>query len=297
MPTQATPTWEQQLLAQAQQALRDVSSPPPARLTLLSDRRAVADAQTVYRLGEAHVLLVAPPTFPDASADEAARMQALKQRLGEPAGRVVLDVLGEGRVQGRSFFIVPHCRPLPTGRIRGRLARWAVRREVLGWLREVSLVADAPDKAAHAEFLASLDALEQLVALPHDIRDAARHMAERLHAGALQARHVPMHGDLWAGNMVRQRDGRLALIDWAGATPRGYAIYGLIRTADSLRIPRHTLARELRWHGERLGDVREAPLLHLLGALGHYARHLGEFPLEHFVQMAQRCYHLLRAAQ
>ncbi len=31
MPTQATPTWEQQLLAQAQQALRDVSSPPPPR--------------------------------------------------------------------------------------------------------------------------------------------------------------------------------------------------------------------------------------------------------------------------
>ena len=97
--------------------------------------------------------------------------------------------------------------------------------------------------------------------------------------------------------MMRQRDGRLALIDWGGATPRGYAIYGLIRAADSLGIPRRTLARELRWHGERLGDAREAPMLHLLGALGHYTRHLGEFPLERFVQMAQRCHHMLRAAQ
>lgn len=271
--------------------------PPPAQLTLLSNRRAVADAQTVYRLGDAHVLKVSPSAFPDASAEEVERMHVLKQRLGEPAGRVVLDVLGQGRVQGRSFFIVPHCRPLATGRIRWRLARWGVRGELLGWLREVCLVADAPDADTQAEFLTSLAALEQLDALPHDLREAARHMAQRLHAGTLQARHVPMHGDLWTANMMRQRDGRLALIDWGGATPRGYAIYGLIRAADSLGIPRRTLARELRWHGERLGDAREAPMLHLLGALGHYARHLGEFPLERFVQMAQRCHHMLRAAQ
>lgn len=29
MPAETTPVWEQQLLTQAQQALRDVTSPPP----------------------------------------------------------------------------------------------------------------------------------------------------------------------------------------------------------------------------------------------------------------------------
>ncbi len=39
----------------------------------------------------------------------------------------------------------------------------------------------------------------------------------------------------------------------------------------------------------------DAVIAHLLGALGHYANRLGEFPKQRFVTLANDCYDLLRS--
>ncbi len=159
MTSDTPPTWEEQLGEQAAAALAANPSLPRSRqrptLTLISWNRSVADSQKVYRIehgarpSDRYVLLVSPQDFPDASADEAARMQAMKARLGPRTGRVILDVLGQGRVGGRSFFIVPHCRPLPHGRFAGRIARWRAQGPVLQWLREVCALGVGTPHTAH----------------------------------------------------------------------------------------------------------------------------------------------------
>lgn len=255
----------------------------------------VADGQAIYLVDDDHVLFVAPPEFPEASAEQAAGMRAMRERLGAGTGQVILSISGEGRIDRRSFLIVPRCRPLAQGRLTGRLDRWRIQGRVLGWLRELVAAADPPDLAAEEEFLASLQALQDMADLPDEIRMAADRLEKRLRARSIVARHVPMHGDLWQGNVMRRADGSLAIIDWAGSLVRGYGIYDLVRFADSFRLSRRTLAGEIGRHAAQLGEPQYSPQLHLLGALGHYARHLGEFPKSRFVELAVRCHKTLES--
>lgn len=220
-------------------------------------------------------------------------MRAMRERLGAEMGSVILSICGEGRIDRRSFLVVPRCRPLAQGRLAGRIDRWRVQGRVLGWLRELAAAADPPDAAAEEEFLASLQALQDMADLPDEIRMAADQLEKRLRARSIVARHVPMHGDLWQGNVMRRNDGSLAIIDWAGSLTRGYGIYDLVRLADSFRLSRRTLVDEIRWHAGQLGEPQYSPQLHLFGALGHYARHLGEFPKSRFVELAARCHKIL----
>lgn len=292
MQPQQDDEWTRQLREHAAIALHGSTPQPGAlpELRFLGKNTAVADAQEIYQVGEDFVMLVSPGEFPDASEQEAAKMRAMKERLGPHAGRVVLDVRGQGRVQGRSFFIVPRCRPLPTGRMRNKIARWRLQGEVLQWMREVAVLADPPDALAQVQFTTSLQALERMQQLPRNIRDAAARFGTALACGAVQARHVPMHGDVWSANILRRPDGRFVLIDWIGSNIRGYGVYGLVRLAGSFAMARHRLAREIRWHAQALGHPELAAELHLLGALGYYARNLGEFPVDRFVHTARHCY-------
>lgn len=303
MNTGEAKNWEETLRVQAALALHGNVLPgtsalpdaPP--LVLLSRNSTVADGQTAYLMGQSHVLLVSAAQFPDASAVEVEKMRAMQACLGSQAGRVLLNVEGQGRADGRSFLIVPRCKPLPHGRVLYRLASWQVRAQVLPWLRDVAALVCAPDADAQQQFLASLAALHAMQGVPEAIRSAARQHMDRLQSGQTQARHVPMHGDLWTGNLMRRPDGRLAVVDWGGSAVRGYGIYDLIRVASSLRLPKRHLARELAWHAQTLDDVQHAAQLHLLAALGHYARNLGEFPQHRFASLAQRCWAELSAVQ
>lgn len=261
--------------------------------TLISKNDTVADGQSVYRIGDDYIALIAADAFPDTALQEASKMQAMKMRLGGQVGHMVLDVRAQGLVNGRSFLVVDRCDALPQGRIRGRLGRWMIRRQMLQWLRQVGSLAAEPDTDAQQEFLASLQALESMPALPDAIRREANTQMEKIQAHPFLARHVPMHDDLWVGNIMRRGDGSLIVIDWAGSQIHGYGLYDLIRLSQSLRLPRSVLAAEIAWHGEVLGDVRQAPMLHLLGALGYYACHLGEFPVERFVGLSMACYKTL----
>lgn len=294
MPAPATGTFETRLCAQVSAMLYGAAAPRKARCTLVRDKGSVADAQAIYQVDDDHVLFVSPEQFPQASAEQARQMQAMRQRLGA-AAQVVLDVSGQGVIDGRSFVLVPRCEPLAQGRLLGRIARWRASTELLPWLRQLATSADAPDDAAREEFLASLAALQALHALPDHIRREAERLAAALRDRQLPARHVPMHGDLWVATAMRRRDGSLAVIDWGGSTAKGYGIYDLVRAASSFGVPRRRLAREIAWHSRALGDVEGIPSLHLLGALGYYARHLGEFPLPRFIELAASCHRILQS--
>jgi aminoglycoside phosphotransferase (APT) family kinase protein len=105
-----------------------------------------------------------------------------------------------------------------------------------------------------------------------------------------------MHGDLWQDNLLRQQDGSLAVIDWGGSATQGYAVYDLVRLAQSFRLTKTRLHDELAWQAGRLGHASDGLTLHLLGALGHYAARLGEFPRERFCAMAQSCWSIFKSA-
>ena len=79
------------------------------------------------------------------------------------------------------------------------------------------------------------------------------------------------------------------LVDWRGSTTDGFPVFDLMRVAESFDLSAKGLSRQLQRHRAALGcQVADLPL-YLLGALGHYATHLGEMSLTLFQSMADEC--------
>ncbi len=206
-------------------------------------------------------------------------------------GRVLPSLATEGRFDGRSFMVVPRMQPLSDRRFQGRIARFRIRGTVLDWLRGLSTMAMSQSDDTISNFSSRLVALAETPGLSGEIVVAAGSARAMLESETMTVNHVPMHGDLWSGNLMRRKDGSLCVIDWGGSQQRGYGIYDLMRLGNSLRIPSRIMKRELAAHEAALGGAQAAGV-HLLTALGHYAADLGQFPRERFVVLAKGVWRL-----
>jgi hypothetical protein len=256
----------------------------PCRIDLIRPHTAVKDSSALYLVDDAYILHIAPAAFPDAARTEADAIRAMRARLGA-YGHVLPPLAAEGVIEGRSFMAVPRLRPLGDTRLLGMIDRWRVRGAALGWVRGLATLAEPPSDAAAARFTACLAALTEMPDLADEIVSAAGTGLAALECGSIAVGHVPMHGDLWLGNLLRRPGGGLCVIDWGGSQQHGYGVYDLVRLGASLRAPLRIAKRELAAHEARLGGP-EATRIHLLGALGHYAMNLGQFPRERFIAMA-----------
>lgn len=267
------------------------------KVEVIRTQSMVADGAAIFLLDHDHVLFLSPAAHPDAAAIQAQATQTMAG-LGPVMAERILPVTATGTLADRSFLILPRCEPLAGGRLRRLIQTPKVAAAILGWLRQLvgATVADGPadDRAETDEFQRSLRALVDMHDLPESLRADAERLDADITAGTLKPRHVPMHGDLWRNNiMVRPGGGELVVIDWAGGTAAGYAIYDLIRFHQSFNLSSDRLRRELLWYQEALGGGALGLAMirvHLLGALGHYANRLGEFPRDRFVALARDCY-------
>jgi hypothetical protein len=237
---------------------------------------------------------------PDAVADGMAKARAAAALLPPEAASRVLLAEAEGRVAGRSFAVLPYCKPLSGFRPLWLLQRLTVRRVVLAWLQQAceATARDPAPAAVATAFERPLERLASNAAVGPAVCGLARQALERLTSGRWTPRHVLMHGDLWQGNlMVRAPDPsaptpwerRLCLIDWGGSQPQGYALFDLVRAADALRLPTADLRTAVARHCRALGCEPVDAASHLAAALAHFHDHLGEFPFERFVAMAEAC--------
>lgn len=257
----------------------------------------VADGAAIFLLDHDHVLFLSPAAHPDAAAIQAQATRTMAG-LGPVMAERILPVTATGMLADRSFLILPRCEPLAGGRLRRLFQTPRVAATILGWLRQLvdGTIGDPPSRDGREtdEFRRSLRALVDMHDLPGSLRADAERLDAEMAAGTIRPRHVPMHGDLWRNNiMARPGSGDLVVIDWAGGTASGYAIYDLIRFHQSFNLSSDRLRRELLWYREALGGGAQGLSMiraHLLGALGHYANRLGEFPRDRFVALARDCY-------
>lgn len=274
------------------------------RLTYLCPPKAVADDATKLIVTDRDstpqgVVLVASPTGDDLVRRGHSRAVQIQERLGQPLGAVVLLPLHTGTVQDRTFAIYPYCKPMSRSRLGKRAHRILLRPTVLHWLRDITRSAanEADSEQLQSAFVDPLQHLARHGLLSSTIRSAADEGIKRAQAGQWTPRLVPMHGDLWDGNILFAHDragrrdpfARISLIDWPSGLPDGYAIYDIVRLSRSMHIPRRFMRREICRHCEHLRCEPRDARSYLLAAFGHLSQHLGEFPPERFARLAEQC--------
>lgn len=301
-------------------ALRELREPLAASLGVAAESLRVtlayhgqlADSTSVFlaRSTRGQVLgavLWSPEAAPDAVALSMAKAECASALLPPELASRVLVARAQGRVAGRSFALMPYCKPLSRLRPLWWLQRSAVREVVLEWLQGVCRATARPVPPADVAtaFRQPLARLAEAKAATPALRELARAALARLDDARWEPRHVLMHGDLWQGNlMVRAPEGsagagwsrRVCLIDWGGSEPEGYALFDLVRAADALRVAPLRLRGEVLAHCEALGCEPADAASHLAAAIAHVHSHLGEFPLERFVEMAEACRQTLHRA-
>ena len=232
---------------------------------------------------------------------------ASRRLIGERLGSVVLVPILTGEIDGLSFAVLPWHPPLATSRWRWLLQCRLLRPRVLGWLREATRVAAETHREVGLphDFKDPLVYMKQHESVSDEVRSGVRAALERLEMGAWRPSHTFDHNDLWKRNLLRAPSPvqpstsiyPFVVIDWLGANPRGYGMYDLIRLADSLRLERTGLRKEIEVHCSALNCELIDARGHLLAALGRLGMNIECFPTDVYVKLVEFCWQMLLWAQ
>jgi hypothetical protein len=279
------------------------------RVELLMPAKDVADDPSKLLVRDAAgrraaVLAVSPSIAPDLVARSQRGARAAREALGEALGAAVLLPLAEGQLEGRSWALLPWCRPVAEHGLAGWLARRRLAPALLAWLRAAAeaTLARPRDDELEAGFAAPLRAALAFPELGEAPRAAAARGLERLQRGDWRPRFVLGHNDLWLGNVLMRGGGpfpallrpdRFVLIDWPASRVRGHALFDLVRMASSFGVGPHRLHAEVAGHCRLLSCALEDAGSYLAAAIGHVGQHLEHMPPELFRQMASSCFAVL----
>lgn len=240
------------------------------------------------------VVTISPLLFPEVVAEECDKAAQMRSRLGG-LGAPILVPLDTGRILTSSYAVLPYRRPLSGRRGLSWLDRIWAKRHLLEWLLQVTQQGGAVCGIRRYE--AALTALGDTLPAESPTGALLRTAEKHLRSGRFAARAVPMHGDLWKGNVLHgAASTAFTLVDWRGSATDGFPVFDLLRVSQSFGLTTRALLRELQLHRRALGCQMEDLPLYLLGALGHYARHLGEMSLALFRTMANDCVTRLSSA-
>ncbi len=258
-----------------------------ADLSVLRARSSVSDGAAIFRIGQSYVVHLSPESFPDVASVEVAAMQHAKEIIGLQLSSPILDVVATGWFCGRSYFVVPFACSFSRNRFYCAVQKRFARKEVFDWLRGLALISSNGVAGDVGVFLSNLDFLRRTLndcaGIVEDI-DVAMALLKN---NEVKPSHVPMHSDLWIGNVMRKKNGELAIIDWGGFESRGYPLFDLVRFAESVGMTKSSLKAEIVEHLSILRQPLHAAPVLLLSGLGYIARNLGEFSVERFKLMVE----------
>lgn len=220
-----------------------------------------------------------------------AQQERMKQVLGADAGSVIEMPLATGTLDGRTYAVWTLRTPVSNNRVVRRIQRWQVLPSVLNWLDQI-ISLGAMESTAE-EYAAPLAFLETFTELGGEFRKSCRQAREDFESGRVVPMHIPIHGDLWMGNLLfpgpggpvpGNRHGFL-LVDWGSAKAAGYPFIDLIKLASSANLSARRCRLELERQAKQLGCRATDARSYLLTGLADLAQNLNEMPRENFLRL------------
>ncbi len=288
-------------------SLKGVLGKKYGKLAFLSQSTSVLDGISVFQLyNKANqlyaVVLCSPSNSPNLVMRTMHRAKQAKEQLNTPTGKHVIEPLFEGKVNELTYSVLPYCYELSKSRIYRKTQNIFLKPVIFDWLLNVTKysVRDIDHTTIHSNFTLPLQHLASLNYLSDEVRIKALFAIERIYTKAWQPKHVVMHGDLWVGNILLRADANIfntikpydnfVITDWAGSEVNGYAIYDLIRLAESMHLSTKKLKAEVAKHCQLLDCDYIDAYSYLLAALGFIAMNLEHFPVDRFTRMAESCF-------
>lgn len=284
-----------------------------SKLEFLSQSTSVVDGISVFKLyNNANklyaVVLCSPSSSPNLVMRTMHRSQLVRASLNASTSKHIIEPAFEGKIDELTYAVLPYCYELSKFRPYRKIQSIFLKPVIFDWLFNVTKtsVKEVDQSSANSDFAAPLQHLAALKCLNEQIRTKSSFAIERLSTKAWKPKHVVMHGDLWVGNILLRADANIlntikphdnfVITDWAGSEVNGYAIYDLIRLAESMNLSPKKLNVEVNKHCDLLECDFIDATSYLLAALGFIAMNLEHFPLNRFVSMAESCFSTLSKA-
>lgn len=227
---------------------------------------------------------------PDLVARAVRNIRQIRAHLSALSAGPIVEPLQTSEVRGRSFAIWPMLGQFPEGRVKRYLVKRALRQQVLDWLASLLIETKAETDAQERDAIA-----RNLTRMAEDTKhpDSLRRAAAQANARLADGRWVPVtcvqHSDLWLGNIMIAPPGSpqpFSVIDWAGASSRGFPFFDLCRFAISSNAPSRLVATHVGRQRRILEADRADVVSYVLSALGQMQSDLEHFPEELFRSMA-----------
>lgn len=270
---------------------------------LISDGKTVSDATTkaiIYNNKGEKVafLLCGYNKFGDICKRNLDINARVKIELGEDCGSALLDPIMSGETGGIEYSVWPFCETLTydLGFLDRKLQLFLYRPIIFNWLRDVNRnsLEVVKDQDIESDFIAPMLQLSDRSGISSRIREEILWQVNSLEIKYWSPYYVVAHNDFWEGNiLIANPSEDIAVIDWAGGSLKGFAIYDLARMAMSLNVSRFTFYRELNAHCSILECSRRNALGYLLASFAHLAENLGKFPEDRFIQLLNNCFSYL----
>jgi hypothetical protein len=275
-------------------------------LALLQDPTA-ADGASAFIVGNARrraALLISPVQFPKVVSEAQARAQAMRDYLGPALGSVIFTPLAQGDIEGRSYVVLPFGRSLANSRLLWLLQKPRIRRILLRWLQAVATQFSKQSPAEKGCFANLLEHLHSVPRIDPEIKKVTAASIERLGVSSFRPRFVPMHNDLWKGNILLPSNSEMSrattfsffLIDWRGSRIKGFPFFDAIRLSSSFNFSSDELRQEIATMCKSLECELSDVKCYVAAALGELSTRLEYFPLETFLDMTTACFSELRKA-
>lgn len=277
------------------------------KLTFLSQSKLASDGVSVYQLHNNEnqldaIVLCSPLNSPNLVMRTVQRSTQAKNSLDLSTGNHIQEPLFEGEVENLTYSVWPLCYELSKSRLYRKAQNNFLKPVLFNWLFNVTkCTVDDKDQTSNiSKFILPLEYIASSNVLNDKIRMKALFALERISTKEWQPKHVLMHGDLWLGNILLKKNPNIlntlkpydnfVVTDWAGSEVKGYAMYDLIRFAESTNLSSKKIKFEIERHCKLLNCNPVDACSYLLAGLGFIGMNLENFPLNRFISMSESCF-------
>lgn len=270
-------------------------------LNVLPPDQRLPDATSAYQIdgmqtGDDCIIIVSPPEFPNAVAENASGASVAQSLLGTTLGARVGAPLLADRWQGRSYALFPRFSGFSHNRVVRRAQKLWATPNIMNWLQRSfrQTVVERGVDDVESSFLAPLAVLTDDDDMPTAVRDAARAAARAVSDGRIKLVTCLSHNDFWLGNIMFERTtvpgmalfrGQFRVIDWAGSSTNGYPGFDAIRYLLSAFGRNSHRDQWLRSYCDATDLTQSDIAVGCLCALGQIGGNLNQFPKPRFVDL------------